>query len=81
MRNCVLALAIKMQFIKQLEAIKLAATNEAPNMVINIDGKDFEFKKGQTVLEIALEHEIYIPSLCYIDGLTPYGGCRLCELK
>jgi NADH dehydrogenase/NADH:ubiquinone oxidoreductase subunit G len=48
---------------------------------MEIDGKTVEFSEGQYILDVALENGIYIPSLCYIKGMTPYGGCRLCLVK
>ncbi|NVM31343.1 MAG: sulfide/dihydroorotate dehydrogenase-like FAD/NAD-binding protein [Candidatus Helarchaeota archaeon] len=50
-------------------------------LTLKIDDKLVEFKEGQTILEIAKNNDIYIPNLCYIEGLTPYGGCRLCLVK
>ena len=35
----------------------------------------------KTVLEVAKSAGIFIPSLCYYPGLTPYGGCRLCIVQ
>lgn len=46
-----------------------------------IDGKELEFTKGQTILEVANKADIYIPTLCYLEGLEGYGGCRLCLCK
>ncbi len=46
-----------------------------------IDGKEIKFIKGETILMAAERAGIYIPRLCYIDGMTPYGGCRLCIVK
>src|SRR3990172_5829074 len=48
---------------------------------INIDGKDLEAKEGATVLEVARENNIYIPTLCYHPELTPSGDCRLCLVE
>lgn len=48
---------------------------------LNIDNTNVEFKDGQTILEVANNSGIYIPNLCFIDGLAPYGGCRLCIIK
>ena len=36
---------------------------------------------GQTILEAALEHGIYIPNLCYHQDLEPVGVCRLCMVE
>jgi len=43
-----------------------------------IDGKKIQVIKGLSILEAARQADIYIPALCYLDGLEPYGGCRLC---
>ncbi len=40
-----------------------------------------EFLEGQTILEVAKKAVIFIPTLCYIENLTSYGGCRLCIVK
>ncbi|MHA2390989.1 MAG: sulfide/dihydroorotate dehydrogenase-like FAD/NAD-binding protein [Promethearchaeota archaeon] len=49
--------------------------------ILKIDDKSVEFSEGQTILEVAIDTGIYIPKLCYIENLTPYGGCRLCIVK
>lgn len=38
-------------------------------------------KPGQTIMEAALENGIYIPSLCYLDGVKPAGSCRICNVR
>ena len=50
---------------------------------LRIDGKKRRTQKGQTILEVARESGIEIPTLCYHEALTPIGSCRLCvvELK
>lgn len=48
---------------------------------INIDGREFEAYSGQTILEVAREHGIEIPTLCYDDRLKIYGGCGLCVVE
>jgi NAD(P)H-flavin reductase/ferredoxin len=48
---------------------------------VQIDGASVSFSEGQTILEIARNNNIYIPTLCYIEDLTPYGSCRLCIIK
>ncbi len=45
---------------------------------LNIDGQLVKAKPGMTVLEVAREAGIYIPTLCYDPDLEPHGGCRLC---
>lgn len=51
----------------------------APKKItVTIDGKSCEGTAGQTILEIATAHHIYIPTLCYLKHLSPWGGCRMC---
>jgi formate dehydrogenase (NADP+) alpha subunit len=48
---------------------------------IKIDGLEIKAEKGQTVLQAALEKDIYIPNLCYNPDLKPFGACRLCMVE
>ena len=50
-------------------------------MIIIIDGKKIEVEEKRTVLEVAREKDIFIPSLCDHPQLTPFGGCRLCIVE
>jgi hypothetical protein len=44
---------------------------------VTINEREVIAKKGETVLEAALNAGIYIPTLCYDPDLKPYGGCRV----
>ena len=46
-----------------------------------IDGQEIHAKEGQTILEVARENGIDIPTLCYHPVLEPYGACRLCIVE
>jgi len=48
-----------------------------------IDGMDVSARADQTILDAAREHDISLPTLCHLDGLSAVGACRLClvELK
>jgi bidirectional [NiFe] hydrogenase diaphorase subunit len=50
---------------------------------LTIDGREVGAREDQTVLEVAREHGIFIPTLCNLPGLTAPGACRMCmvELK
>jgi len=48
---------------------------------VRIDGIEIEAEKGGTILETARFLGIEIPTLCYHDGLTAWGGCRLCVVE
>lgn len=49
------------------------------NMII--DGVSCSFDKERNVLEVARKNGIDIPSLCYCENLSIYGGCRLCLVE
>jgi bidirectional [NiFe] hydrogenase diaphorase subunit len=46
-----------------------------------IDGKNVSARAGQTILEVAREHGITIPTLCHLEGLSDVGSCRLCVVE
>jgi bidirectional [NiFe] hydrogenase diaphorase subunit len=48
---------------------------------LTIDGKEVFAKPSDTILKASTENGIYIPTLCYLEGLSPYGGCRLCIVE
>ena len=50
-------------------------------VTLQIDGRDLSARDDQTILEVAREHQIRIPKLCYVAGLSIYGGCRLCLVE
>ncbi|WP_295591388.1 2Fe-2S iron-sulfur cluster-binding protein, partial [uncultured Lamprocystis sp.] len=50
-------------------------------VTLTIDGKDFSARADETVIELCRENKIPIPSLCYMDGLSIWGACRLCLVE
>jgi len=48
---------------------------------ISINGDEFSFKPGETILQVAERNGIDIPTLCYIKGLNPTGACRMCVVE
>jgi predicted molibdopterin-dependent oxidoreductase YjgC len=48
---------------------------------ITINGKEFAFEPGDTILEVARRHHIDIPTLCHLKGTTPTGACRVCMVE
>jgi bidirectional [NiFe] hydrogenase diaphorase subunit len=48
---------------------------------MEIDGKEVTAREGMTVLEVAREAGIDIPTLCHHEALEPFGGCRLCLVE
>lgn len=45
---------------------------------LNINGKEVTGVAGQTILEVARENDIFIPTLCYDERTRIYGSCGLC---
>ena len=45
---------------------------------ITIDGKQFDFEQGQTILDVASENNIVIPQYCYHPSLSIVASCRIC---
>jgi bidirectional [NiFe] hydrogenase diaphorase subunit len=50
-------------------------------IAIRIDGEYVEAREGQTILEVARAAGKYIPTLCYLGGLSAAGSCRLCVVE
>ena len=48
---------------------------------LTIDDKNVSARAGQTILEVAQENGIKIPTLCHLDGLSDVGACRLCVVE
>jgi bidirectional [NiFe] hydrogenase diaphorase subunit len=48
---------------------------------LTIDGREVGAREDQTILEVARENNIFIPTLCQLSGLTNAGACRLCIVE
>ncbi|MCP5006000.1 MAG: formate dehydrogenase subunit alpha [Planctomycetes bacterium] len=48
---------------------------------LSINNTTYEADQGQTILEVARENGIWIPTLCHDNRLDPYGGCRICLVE
>ena len=48
---------------------------------LTINGLKVSVEEGTTLLEAAIFWGIPIPTLCHMDGLSPYGACRLCVVE
>lgn len=46
-----------------------------------INGHTCAFDQGQTILEVAEQYHIDIPTLCHLKGTTPTGACRICIVE
>jgi len=50
-------------------------------ITLRIDDREVKAKEEATILEVAKEKGIDIPTLCYCHALSPFGACRLCSVE
>jgi len=50
-------------------------------ITLTIDDLEIKARRDMTILEAALENDIYIPHLCYHPDLKPAGVCRVCVVE
>lgn len=51
-------------------------------ITIQVDEKEIRAPKGTRLLQACLDHDIYIPNLCYLEGMErPSASCRLCFVE
>ena len=48
---------------------------------LHINGNEFSFEAGETILDIARRNDIDIPTLCHLKGTVPTGACRMCVVE
>ncbi len=53
----------------------------AEKNIITINGHEFVFEPGETILEVAQRNSVDIPTLCHLKGATPTGACRVCVVE
>ena len=50
-------------------------------ITLTINGKTVSTREGATILQAARENGIFIPTLCYLEGVSDVGMCRLCMVE
>jgi len=55
--------------------------SERKEITLTVNGKQVKGKEGDTVLEICRANDVYVPTLCYMEGLSHVGACRLCVVE
>jgi bidirectional [NiFe] hydrogenase diaphorase subunit len=48
---------------------------------LTINGQAVSAREDETILEVAREAGIPLPTLCHLDGLSDIGACRLCLVE
>jgi bidirectional [NiFe] hydrogenase diaphorase subunit len=57
----------------------MSSTNTVKTLTI--DGKQVSGVEGESILEVARQNGIDIPTLCNLEGLSSTGQCRLCMVE
>ena len=52
-----------------------------PTVTVTFDGTEYEAFADESVMDAARRLDVPIPSLCYLEGLSLYGGCRICVVQ
>ena len=48
---------------------------------LTMNGKPVSATEDQTLLDVVRENDVPLPTLCYLDGLSDVGACRLCLVE
>lgn len=48
---------------------------------VTINGKVCCVESGMTILQVAKENDIYIPTLCHFEGIEGRANCRICVVE
>ncbi len=50
-------------------------------VTLKINDQEVSGHEDETILDVARENGVDIPTLCYLDGLSAVGACRLCLVE
>ena len=54
---------------------------EKPTVSLSIDGRAIDVPQGTTIIDACKMLGIDIPTLCYLETLTPVNACRVCVVE
>ena len=52
-----------------------------PSVNVKINGREIAADNSRTILQVARDNGIQIPTLCYDPRLSPYGSCLVCVVE
>ena len=50
-------------------------------MVVTINGRQYQAREGETILDVLKRIGIKVPTLCHLKDLFPSGACRMCLVE
>lgn len=50
-------------------------------VTLRINDQDVSGREDETILDVARDHNLSIPTLCQVNGLSNVGACRLCLIE
>jgi bidirectional [NiFe] hydrogenase diaphorase subunit len=50
-------------------------------LTLKINGQEISGREDDSILDVARDHQIPIPTLCHLEGLHDVGACRLCLVE
>jgi bidirectional [NiFe] hydrogenase diaphorase subunit len=56
-------------------------TSQARVVTFRIDEREMSAREDETILQVARDNGIFIPTLCHLEGLSTWGACRLCIVE
>ncbi|HSM12431.1 MAG TPA: 2Fe-2S iron-sulfur cluster-binding protein [Thermoanaerobaculia bacterium] len=54
---------------------------ERERIALEVDGREIEVEAGSTLLDACRAAEIEVPTLCFLETLTPVNACRVCVVE
>lgn len=48
---------------------------------VTINGTEIETSPGRLLIDVAEEHDVFVPRFCYHPGLEPVAACRMCLVQ
>ena len=56
-------------------------TTRSAIKTLKIDGRDVGAREDETILDLCRQNDIWLPTLCAMEGLSTLGACRLCMVE
>ena len=53
----------------------------SPSVTLSINGQAVSVPNGKTILDACKQLDLSIPTLCYLENLTPVNACRICVVE